>query len=63
MSWMSQGAATFNSDLSAWGVCSVRDMKATFARAFHFNSDLDSWNVSQVQTMFGKSDLTSLLCF
>ena len=46
MSSMFDDARSFNSDLSAWDVSSVRDMSGMFDDAHSFNSDLSAWNVS-----------------
>merc|ERR1712160_105585 len=42
---------TINADLSSWDVSSVKDMDATFYRAYEFDNDISSWDVSSVTTM------------
>ena len=51
MRYMFRSAASFNADLSAWGVSSVTDMRGMFYNAASFNADLSAWDVSSVTDM------------
>ena len=51
MSYMFDGAISFNGDISSWDVSVVTDMPYMFYRASSFNHPLDSWNVSAVTDM------------
>ena len=53
MSYMFEGATTFNGNLSSWDVSSVTDMSYMFTSASSFNHDLSAWDVSSVTDMSG----------
>ena len=53
MSWMFDGATSFNGDLSAWNTSRVTNMWSMFWGATLFNSDLSSWDISSVTDMEG----------
>ena len=46
MSWMFNGASSFNGDISEWDVSGVTDMSGMFAYATSFNGDISEWDVS-----------------
>ena len=50
---MFYGAAAFNSDISAFDVSSVTDMRFMFYGASEFNSDISAFDVSSVTNMNG----------
>ena len=52
MSFMFDGATTFDGDLSSWDVSSVTNMVSMFSSATSFNQPLNSWDVSSVTLMF-----------
>jgi surface protein len=51
MSFLFQGQASFNDDLSKWDVGKVTNMEHMFDGANSFNSDLSKWRVSKVTNM------------
>lgn len=51
MSFMFQGASSFNQSLSKWNVSNVTDMTYMFEAASSFNQSLLKWNVSNVTYM------------
>ncbi|ALJ05230.1 hypothetical protein APS56_08880 [Pseudalgibacter alginicilyticus] len=53
MSYMFNGAKTFNSPLNNWDVSSVTNMKSIFYGAEDFDQPLYNWNVSNVTNMSG----------
>lgn len=53
MSYMFNGATSFNSDISGWDVSNVTHMRYMFFFADIFNSDLSGWDVSNVIDMRG----------
>ena len=53
MSYLFQGASSFNGDISTWDVSSVIDMSGMFWQAYDFNQDLSTWDVSSVTNMNG----------
>ena len=56
MSYMFDGATSFNGDLSKWDVSKVTDMSAMFDGATSFNGDLSKWDVSKVTDMSAMFD-------
>ena len=66
MSWLFNGMATFNEDISGWDTSNVETMMLMFGSATSFNGDLSAWVTSSVvsmQMMFagGKLCLSLLL--
>ena len=73
---MFYSATSFNSDVNAWNVASVRtmgvrsslgwwqgsSMQGIFNRATSFNSDVNTWNVASVTTMQVHTHLRCLHC-
>jgi len=51
MSFMFEGAQTFNADISSWVTSNVNNMYSMFFVAPLFNQDLSSWDVSNVTNM------------
>ena len=51
MSYLFQGATSFNGDISTWEVSNVLQMRYMFEEATNFNGDISSWNVSSVTNM------------
>ncbi|PPE05678.1 hypothetical protein MCORR_v1c07060 [Mesoplasma corruscae] len=58
MSYMFNGASTFNSNISNWDTSKVTDMSYMFNNASSFNSNISNWDTSSVTnmgTMFGSA--------
>jgi len=53
MSYLFQGATSFNGDISTWEVSNVLQMRYMFEEATNFNGDISSWDVSSVTNMQG----------
>ena len=53
MSWMFNGASSFNGDISEWDISGVTDMFGMFVGATSFNGDISPWDVSGVTDMSG----------
>ena len=51
MSWMFNGAESFNQDVSNWDTSNVNNMSRMFYRANSFNQDISEWDVSNVKDM------------
>ncbi|WP_263788931.1 BspA family leucine-rich repeat surface protein [Salinibacter grassmerensis] len=51
MSFMFDGAASFNGDIERWNVSNVNNMTAMFRGATSFNQDIGEWDVSAVTDM------------
>ena len=51
MSYLFDGASSFNQDISTWSVDNVRDMHRMFSGASLFNQDLSNWRVDKVTDM------------
>ncbi len=51
MSFMFNGASTFNEDVSSWDVSNVTTMFLLFTGASSFNGDVSEWDVSNVTNM------------
>merc|ERR1712029_1069169 len=51
MSWMFDGASTFNGDLYKWDTSGVTTMQGMFYEALKFDRDLSSWSTSSVEDM------------
>jgi surface protein len=51
MSWLFDGASTFNGDISHWDTSSVADMSGLFYFASAFNQDIGGWDTSSVTNM------------
>ncbi len=51
MNHMFYGCSVFNSDISAWDVSSVNNMRYMFYACYIFNSDISAWDVSSVTDM------------
>lgn len=60
MSYMFQGASSFNQPLSNWDVGTVTNMEYMFYGAVSFNQSLNSWIVSKVTNMNHMFQATSL---
>ena len=43
MSWLFNGMATFNEDISGWDTSNVETMMLMFGSATSFNGDLSAW--------------------
>jgi surface protein len=55
LSFMFNGATSFNESISHWDVSTINNMKGMFAEASSFNRPLDNWdtlNVTDMQAMF-----------
>ena len=55
MSYMFDGASSFNNDISNWNVSKITNMVGVFDNASSFNQDLSAWdmkNVTIIQWMF-----------
>jgi surface protein len=48
MMMMSEGANSFNQDLSSWDVRNVRSMLGMFEGAHVYNQNISNWDVSNV---------------
>ncbi len=53
MSFMFEGAESFNDDISGWNTASVTDMYDMFSGATSFNQDIENWNTAKVADMRG----------
>ena len=53
MSFMFNGATSFNGDISGWNTGQVDNMESMFHQATGFNQDIGNWNTAQVTNMFG----------
>lgn len=53
MSYMFNGAVSYNCDMNNWDVSSVQDMRYTFYGASSFNSPLNLWDVGNVEDLYG----------
>jgi surface protein len=51
ISFMFNGAESFNQDLSMWDTSEVFDMSSVFFEATSFNGDISMWNTSKVVDM------------
>ncbi|MDG5817063.1 InlB B-repeat-containing protein [Chitinispirillales bacterium ANBcel5] len=51
MSYMFNGALSFNHDIGGWDVANVTNMYGMFSFAETFNQDIGGWNVSNVTNM------------
>jgi surface protein len=50
LSYLFQGKASFNEDISKWNVASVKNMNGMFESTM-FNGNLSKWNVASVENM------------
>jgi surface protein len=51
LSFLFEGASSFNQDLRSWDVSKITDMSSMFRDASAFNKPLNTWNVGQVTNM------------
>ena len=51
MSFMFNGATSFNGDISGWNTGQVDDMESMFHQATSFNQDIGNWNTAKVTNM------------
>jgi surface protein len=56
MSFLFDGATSFNQDISKWDVSNVTNMRYMFHQATSFNQDITFWNVSSVTNMTSMFD-------
>ncbi len=52
-SYMFEGCAAFNSDISSWNVSNVKNMSHMFDGCKNFNTPLNKWDVAKVKNMSG----------
>lgn len=51
MSYMFEGAAGFNQDISDWNTSNVKTMRGMFSGAGKITADLSAWDISKVKNM------------